>query len=469
MPSAESFIGTLLRNPDNFASSSTLPTCDVEFFRLLLQFWSVPPPAMPLKACRYRIQFNSLVDDLSPCKDASPPDDLMLALLDAPSDVIAGLSQDSDWHQLHLRVPSVDAPAGVMPWLSEHAPPARYPRVEHHGAMCIPIDRDALRSAFVAREMESGRMSVRRVQLMFRGGLYHVAQPPADGGGFFEVEVAHAAVLNEVRVTAIDVLTRHHGEWQRLTPDNSVLHRAMGVEPRLVPGFTVYGADSDAPTGWRALSSRAHAAGDALEVRHFIASNTRRRRNGSVELLARFLEGPMQPSVLWEQIDFHRDDDLLFWLVRRFVETKTKLKTFMTPTPAGSKVAGAKVAGASAADGNVAGASAAGASARPQLKQWPGKDAVQALAAWWIASTLVEADGHTYTEPELYSIFEELCAFQADYAVIRKELVRRGFLEAPVITENDDHTTSTTYRVSRDGLSEKFVDVWRSNARHQAA
>ena len=34
------------------------------------------------------------------------------------------------------------------------------------------------------------------------------------------------------------------------------------------------------------------------------------------------------------------------------------------------------------------------AQARARLKQWPGKDGVQALAAWWIASTLVDEDGH---------------------------------------------------------------------------
>ena len=37
-----------------------------------------------------------------------------------------------------------------------------------------------------------------------------------------------------------------------------------------------------------------------------------------------------------------------------------------------------------------------------RLKQWPGKDAVQALAVWWMAAALCE--GHQYTEPELYAV-----------------------------------------------------------------
>ena len=55
-----------------------------------------------------------------------------------------------------------------------------------------------------------------------------------------------------------------------------------------------------------------------------------------------------------------------------------------------------------------------------------------------------------------------LCAFRADFAVIRKELVRRGFLHAPIIRENDDRTTSTTYRVSREGLHAALVGEWRT-------
>ena len=147
----------------------------------------------------------------------------------------------------------------------------------------------------------------------------------------------------------------------------------------------------------------------------------------------------------------------------------TRLKTFMTRPAAG---AGDKAGAGNTAACNTAAGSNAAASAcinvatssnpRPQLRQWPGKDTVQALAAWWICGTLVESEGHAYTEPELYSTFEELCFFQADYAVIRKELVRRGFMEAPVITANADRTTSTTYRVSRTGLQAALQGEWRT-------
>ena len=42
------------------------------------------------------------------------------------------------------------------------------------------------------------------------------------------------------------------------------------------------------------------------------------------------------------------------------------------------------------------------------MRQWPGKDAVQALAAWWMAATLVEE--HPYTESELYAVIASMCA-----------------------------------------------------------
>ena len=94
------------------------------------------------------------------------------------------------------------------------------------------------------------------------------------------------------------------------------------------------------------------------------------------------------------------------------------------------------------------------------LKQWPGKDAVQALATWWLAAVLVEE--HSYTEPELYCVIERCCVRAPDFAVVRKEMVRRGYLEAPEIVENADRTTTTYYRVSGEGMREALRGEWRT-------
>jgi hypothetical protein len=85
-----------------------------------------------------------------------------------------------------------------------------------------------------------------------------------------------------------------------------------------------------------------------------------------------------------------------------------------------------------------------------RIRQWPGKGAVQALAAWWAAATLAEE--HAYTEPELYAVIGSLSAKPPDHAVMRKEMVRRAYLHPPEIVENADRTTSTYYRVNRDAL-----------------
>ena len=54
------------------------------------------------------------------------------------------------------------------------------------------------------------------------------------------------------------------------------------------------------------------------------------------------------------------------------------------------------------------------------------------------------------------------CALQADHAVMRKEMVRRGYLLAPEIVQNADQTTSTYYHVSADGLRAALRGEWRS-------
>ena len=77
------------------------------------------------------------------------------------------------------------------------------------------------------------------------------------------------------------------------------------------------------------------------------------------------------------------------------------------------------------------------------------------------ASRLVE--GHRYTEPELYAVIEGMCSKRsADFAVVRKEMCRRGYLEKPIIETNADKTTSTYYVLDRAGMHAALRGEWRS-------
>ena len=65
-------------------------------------------------------------------------------------------------------------------------------------------------------------------------------------------------------------------------------------------------------------------------------------------------------------------------------------------------------------------------------------------------------------KPELYALIERCCSMPPDFAVIRKEMVRRGFLAAPEIVENADRTTTTTYCVSVAGMRAALDGDWRT-------
>ena len=67
-----------------------------------------------------------------------------------------------------------------------------------------------------------------------------------------------------------------------------------------------------------------------------------------------------------------------------------------------------------------------------------------------------------YTEPELYAAIEECCSVSPDFAVVRKEMVRRGYLEQPEIVTNADSTTSTYYRISREGMHAVLRGEWKT-------
>ena len=120
---------------------------------------------------------------------------------------------------------------------------------------------------------------------------------------------------------------------------------------------------------------------------------------------------------------------------------------------------------------------------RPQ----PELPAEQALAVWWMVATLCEDHRYTepelhasprprprprpsprpkphsrYTEPELYAVISSMCAMLPDHGVMRKEMVRRGFLHPPEIVLNANQTTSTYYTVNPEGLL-AWRSEWRSN------
>ena len=49
-----------------------------------------------------------------------------------------------------------------------------------------------------------------------------------------------------------------------------------------------------------------------------------------------------------------------------------------------------------------------------------------------------------------------------DYAVIRKEMVRRGYLHAPEIVQNPDSTTTTYYQLNAAGMRAALQGDWRT-------
>ena len=140
----------------------------------------------------------------------------------------------------------------------------------------------------------------------------------------------------------------------------------------------------------------------------------------------------LDDAMLWAELDFHGDDDLTLDLARRVVARKSKLKNFLKP----SETPGAD----------------------PLLKTWPGKDAMQTMAVWYMAATLVE--GHEYTEPELSCVMSSLCAFPPDHGVLRKEMGAAA-LGPPNIVTNADKTTATYFSVSGEGLRAVLRGEWR--------
>ena len=280
-----------------------------------------------------------------------------------------------------------------------------------------------------------------RVTLVLRGSYLDI---PARPHGVLETgrqrqrwstRAATPGVVNELRVRCVAVSSR---------PNSSVpcIWRAEWGEPsftelRVLPAYTLYGRlSSDGPDAeWQPICAGRPYTGDKMEVRTFASANVPLRRRCPDALAESFLA--LDDAMLWAELDFHGDDDLTLDLARRVVARKSKLKNFLKP----SETPGAD----------------------PLLKTWPGKDAMQAMAVWYMAATLVE--GHEYTEPELSCVMSSLCAFPPDHGVLRKEMVRRGFLGQPNIVTNADKTTATYFSVSGEGLRAVLRGEWREEGR----
>ncbi|KAL3892736.1 MAG: hypothetical protein SGPRY_014837, partial [Prymnesium sp.] len=194
-------------------------------------------------------------------------------------------------------------------------------------------------------------------------------------------------------------------------------------------GREVDSAGEESGERWVDLVSQPGTS-EAMESRALVLRNSPRRHLCGGELLEGFLSLP--PELCWEEARLHACEDLTISLARSSLE-RSKLKSFLSKREGGET----------------------------KLRQWPGKDGMQSMAAWWLAAKLVEA--HAYTEPELYAIIQSECCFSADLGTIRKELVRRTLLEQPQIVQNPDKTTSTFYLLVRGRLL-AVVEEWRAKS-----
>ena len=306
-----------------------------------------------------------------------------------------------------------------------------------------------------------GLIKSSRVTLVLRGGYLELGPPVMAQSTFLGVDlvaVAHApfgdagpgiwsvvpwsatattpGVVNELRVRCVAVASQTYISSKPSTDVPCVWKYEWGEasfkELRVLPAYTLFGRlSSDADPHWQKICAGQAYTGDKMEVRTFASANVPLRRRCPDALAESFLA--LDDAMLWAELDFHGDDDLTLDLARRVVARKSKLKNFLKP----SETPGAD----------------------PLLKTWPGKDAMQAMAVWYMAATLVE--GHEYTEPELSCVMSSLCAFPPDHGVLRKEMVRRGFLGPPNIVTNADKTTATYFSVSGEGLRAVLRGEWR--------
>ena len=441
---SNTFVGAFIRQRAHFSEDCLdLPTRNAAFCRLLCAFWQESHHVAPAACTQYEVRFETFLESFG---DEAPGADSL---------TLRGADEIC-----------TDCGKAFLPNAGRHDDDVcRF--IAHETANRHPEAVPSINRA-LARHLDATRAIERsRVTLALRGGFILIEPQLASDPSvpcLWRASTSVPTVVNECRVRLVG-----HASVKR----DGRAHEAIGgcffsvgsdrqvsLVPRLLPAFTLWGRDhtNGDDAEWRLISGRTRSLGDMLEVRLFAADNVPRRPRCPEATEAALFN--LDEELLWSELEFHLCDDLTFALARVVISRKSKLKNFMTarrpPSPLPSGVARAAGQGASAL-----------AEERPRhdgeasrLKQWPGKDAVQALAVWWIAALL--RDDHRYTEPELYSIIESCCAMAPDYAVIRKEMVRRGFLETPKIVENEDHTTTTYYHTHVAGMRAVLQGHWRT-------
>lgn len=327
----------------------------------------------------------------------------------------------------------------ILQFYADEHPPSPFAACHHRVLISHPAAGQLNTNATeVRRWYEALRQT--RVTFFTREGYHEGSAVAPDSAGLdraepmpaavFELRTAAPTVLNEVRVRAV--------EWDPLPSDvddsdgaeETAFHAeeiAFHQRRRLVPPFVAIGLTSPSE-----LLVQHNGTSTDMEARALVLRNAPRRRVVRGDTLSALLALPR--DVCWHEADFHGCSDLTLSLGRAMLEERSKLKAFLAPPRDGG--------------------------GPRRLKAWPGKDAVQAMAAWWLAARLVDA--HAYTECELYAVIEAECAYPPDCGTIRKELVRRSCLGQPSITVNVDQTTSTLYRLDASGMRRLLEGEWRA-------
>lgn len=449
---ADGFLAALARQRENFDAVSPWPERDAAFLRLLCRFLSVRRNAIS-QCDEYKVTFASFCQSFSP-EEADLISNSETLIGEQVEDLVAACS-----------------PAFVGPQAFRDSTAVRreMQRVLSAPGADVPPLRDWFVPAtnfVIMKRLDATRALARsRIQLILRGGYLEfppdidfgeqapaASAPPAVArqGTRWHARTLTASVVNEVRVRGIEPVPGEEAQpgfsgALYFFDNGNPGAPEIGCQRRLVPAFTLWGRLSASHRGgpggdggeWRPICQSEPVRGDSLEVRVFALPNVPVRRALPPSLETAFLA--LDEDILWAELDFHAVDDLTFGLARAILARRSKLKTFLTP---GHWLTG---------DDDT----------RQRIKQWPAKDAVQALAVWWIASALV--DDHRYTEPELYAVIESLSLKRcADFAVVRKEMCRRRYLEQPLIETNADRTTSTYYVLDRAGMHAALRGEWRS-------
>ena len=350
----------------------------------------------------------------------------------------------------------------------------RQHRVQDRGAI---VGHTHFRVCFSDEIMAGDLMRSTRVALILRGQYCEATLSESSICGVnhveFEATLPSPAILNEVRVRAVaDGGSRSVSAftvWGAAPRDTASRLDSPWVKSEVVDfdgaSSMVYGPP------WWLLVDHPEYRGDNLEVRCFALCHVPRVAPCSAPVRAALLSMP-DFAAAWSVALSSGLTPLTASLARLLLEERSKLRSFLDmpakesavevevesaradggPLPADAwfRRAGVISAARSDADDTRSDGTRTTLSGAPRLKAWPSKGGVQQTVALWMCASLIP--GHEYTEPELYAHISDLCAYQPDHGVVRKEMVRHGYLEQPVICQNADCTTSTTYRLAHRGV-----------------